>query len=1198
MKLKACIFFIAISLIIMAIPLKNIAQTTKNLKTQKLIYSQHFSTTRTSNSPIDSLYIIPTTFKIWTIVTNNKKQVDTTFYSLNFENNLLTIQKKLPNDTFFVQYRTLPLVIQKKIYNKAPELIQKIGDQPVGGNTYYEYAVKPKQNGSAANIFNFNNGIDYNGSLSRGITFGNQQDISVNSNFNMQMQGMLPNGVQVTASLTDNNIPFQPEGNTQQLQDFDRIFIQFKKNNTTLLLGDYDLPRPTQNYFVQYTRKLQGAMLTNNFKVFTPKKTNQKKTTPFAIQNQTSAAVARGTYYRLTIAAQEGNQGPYKLTGANNELFIMVLSGTERVFVDGRQLARGAENDYIIDYNTAELLFTPKTLITKDIRIIAEYQYTNQNYLRTTLTSNWQATTANQKISLNFHFFSEQDAKNQPLIAGTLSPKYLHTLQQAGDTTANAIIPAIEPTNYEPNQILYALIADTIVAGIHYDSVYVQSNNPQKQLYRLAFSMVGNGNGNYVLQNNTLNGRVYKWTAPDSITLTKLGNFEPIIQLIAPKKQQIMGLAATFQPSKNEKIALEVAFSNKDANTFSAKNDNNNKALAYRTFYQKNWEINQHNSLNINTQYEYVNRFFEPLENFRNVEFTRDWNLTNKPAEKNNEYALKNQMQWQYKKKLTLFANFNYFQRGKNQYKGKNYVTGASYKNAITELKAQISYLNSIDSVYNTQYIKPQINAIVNIKNFQLGSYFLQEYNQFWAQKNDSLTPKSFYFNEINFFLKQKDTTNNAFNVFFTQRKNWNVKNNMFNQQDVAQTWKIQGALNKNLKNQLQYSAQYRTLIVKDSVFSSTNNIKNSNTLLTEITHNATVKNGFIRTNTQYQIASGQEQKNEYYYQKVDAGRGNFVWKDYNGNGLEDLIEFEPAGELDLLFANYVRTLLPTNEYQKTNSVQITQTLNIQPKIIFINSQKKIQKLLNYISWQSTLFVNRKYIQPKNFEWQNLWLQKNTQNTASENINIFNALYINRNSSTWETNMYNQYQSNATLLLGGTDTRTKTEQGNTIKIQSLKKITLQNTVAQGIISSTSTVFFTRNFNIKYYKLEPAFIFQPNTQWQFNTTYMYKKAHNEAINTQHVTQQKLSAEARFGAVNKSTFSIKISYIALKVNNLSISEPQAYTLLEGLQAGNNYVWSCSFNAKLANNMYLNIGYDGKKNNVLPANHVGRASVRAVF
>jgi hypothetical protein len=42
----------------------------------------------------------------------------------------------------------------------------------------------------------------------------------------------------------------------------------------------------------------------------------------------------------------EGSQGPYKLKGQNGELYVLVISGSERVYVNGLLLERGENNDY------------------------------------------------------------------------------------------------------------------------------------------------------------------------------------------------------------------------------------------------------------------------------------------------------------------------------------------------------------------------------------------------------------------------------------------------------------------------------------------------------------------------------------------------------------------------------------------------------------------------------------------------------------------------------------------------------------------------------------------------------------------------------------------------------------------------------------------------------------------------------------
>ena len=501
---------------------------------------------------IDSLSLVPRTIRI--------TGIPETSYVIDYAQSTITWIKPPNLDSVVIQYRCFPFqlnsVVKRLDYEK---IMDKFTLQPSVYNGY--------KNGSDA-FFNFGN-IVYNGSFGRAISFGNAQDAVVTSNLNLQISGFLADSIEIAAAITDNNIPIQPDGTTAELNDFDKIFLQFKKKNWALSMGDIDL-RQNQNYFLSFYKRLRGGSFETSTKI------NDQMTNKTLV----SGAVAKGKFTRNVFQGQEGNQGPYRLTGANNELYFIVLAGTEKVFIDGALVQRGEDQDYVINYNTAEITFTQKRMITKDSRIQIEFEYSNQYFLNVNLYL-YDELQVSRKLKLRFAVFNNSDSRNSP-ISQSLDADQKKFLFSLGDSINRAFYPST-PIDTGSTNILYRKTDTTYLAAnglVTHDSIYVFSADHSHTLYNLAFIDVGIGNGNYIPDLNGANGNTYKWLAP--VNGVKQGQYESSQFLVTPKTQQVVTLGADYAVSKQTLMTAEIARSRYDINTLSTLDKNNDAGIGHQ----------------------------------------------------------------------------------------------------------------------------------------------------------------------------------------------------------------------------------------------------------------------------------------------------------------------------------------------------------------------------------------------------------------------------------------------------------------------------------------------------------------------------------------------------------------------------------------------------------------------------------------
>ena len=1104
---------------------------------------------------IDTFSVNPRTFQI---LNNDKESVSLDYKLLPYKG--LVIFLDIPYDTLIFNYHPLLIDFSKKYYK-----------HPISLNR----TIEQKQYHPSLNIINTVNSnnlfqgtkLNRTGSISRGLMVGNNQDFSLNSNLNLQLSGMISPTMKILASVTDDNIPIQPQGNTQQLQDFDKVFIEVSDQKWKLTAGDFWI-KNKDSYFLKYHKRGQGIHLKNKI----------IGNNNIEIDVENSASISKGKFGRNVIQGIEGNQGPYRLYGNENESFIIILSGTENVYIDGVLLKRGQNNDYIIDYNTSEISFTANTLINKDKRIIVEFQYSDKNYARSLLQSS--TTIKKNNSSFYIHGYGEQDSKNQPLqLDFDLLDR--QTLENIGDNIDLAIGSGIDSVDFNQATNLYQKID-----SLGYE-VYQYSTNEQQAVYMLTFSNVGQGNGNYKIKENNALGKVFEWIAPDTISfgsIIKNGDYSPIKKLVTPKKRQIISVGGKTIWSGNS-LSYELSTSNMDLNTFSAINNEDNIGFAgLVNFENKNtlkekWELNQQYRI------ESISKDYRRIERFREVEFERNWNIQNL-------ITTKDQLLSSAKINLKHLEN-GLFQYQLNSYFIKDEFNG--YKNDFkikwnkkVNLNFDGSLMNS-DGQFNTSFLRHKTDLFIPIKGFKLGFKDINENNQFFTA--DTLNNNSYRFYDWKVYIENYDSTKNRIQFFYQERYDWFKDRSILKKATKAISPGLMVGISSRKNFNLNYSLAYR-MLQSDS---SLTNILPENSLASRLNYNLKLLKGGINTNSFLEIGSGLELQKEFIYIEVPAGQGVYTWNDYNDNGIKELNEFEIAAFSDQ--ATYIRVFTPNNNYVKIYSFQYNQNLNIDFKRI-IDGKTMVEKFLNKFYNQTAVNTHKK---TNDLDLQTLLNPLvNADNPIIQQMSnsLRNSLFFNRSSSKYSVELVTQLFANKNLLINGTDFISTNKDQIKFRWNMNKSFMLNSQLTKEIKKNSSTYMTNRNYDIENMEINNRISFQPNTLFRIAINGRYSEKRNSIeYGNEKAFINDIGLELRRSKRDKGLLNGELHLVNINYNGES-SSTIGFEMLEGLQLGKNITWKLGFQKNMSNNIQISINYNGRKSEENRAIHTGSMQMRAFF
>lgn len=1111
---------------------------------------------------LDSLSIVPNTFII--------KNVAPTDYSINLSNAVLFWIKKPPFKTVELTYRVFPFSIpsasQRMSYDSILYRFNIAGKQLVGR----DQSARPLDFGK----------INSNGSLGRSLSFGNRQDAVFNSSLNLQLNGYMGDSIMIDAAISDNNIPIQPDGNTQNLNEFDQVFIRFSKDQWKLSVGDLDL-RQGDLYFLNFYKRLQG------FSYETQNRVSESLNNSLLA----SGAIAKGKFTRNIFQGIEGNQGPYRLKGANQELFFIVLAGTERVFIDGTLMQRGEDQDYTINYNTAEVSFTQKQMISKDKRIQIEFEYADRSYLNTQFYFNNRLDISN-RLKVTVGFFGNGDAKNSP-INQSLNANQKQFLSAVGDNTLDAFYPSAVADTFTLGNTFYRKL-DSVYAPGKTETVYVYQPNKMNSVFSLSFVDMGEGKGNYVVDlNAAANGKVYKWIAPNPQTGLKNGKYEPVVLLVAPKKQRLISVASEWTVNDQTQVFTDLAASKFDINSFSSKDKANDNGYAARMKIKNKKNLNALTGLVLQTELnaEYASATFKPVERLRTVEFTRDWGLdlqVGSAEEKivNAAFLLENKKAHQLKYAFGSYLRNSNFNADRQELEHRINLGGWVANNHFT-------LTNLKDGFKSGHFFRPTLDLSKQFPAFhgrEVAFRYSAENTVSRFNQTDSIAPGSFSFSTFQVATQSDPSQLNKWGIKYFTRADALPSGRVMLDQDRSDNLNINGEWMSNEHHQLRGNATYRRLNATGLYTGK----YAEESILGRVEYFANLWKDAVTGNALYELGGGQEPRRDFTFFEVPAGQGEYTWIDFNKDGIQQLNEFEVAKFRDQ--AKYLRIFTPTNEFIRSNNLQFNYNLIFNPALALNGSGPTIANaVLKRIYLQSSLQVSQKQLSG----------DKRTLNPfqgliQDTNLIVFDQIQshsfsFNKFSQVWGVDLNFLQSSNRAFLSYGYETRRLRDLSFKIRSNWWKMFTLDlmGKLSRNILETPN--FGNRNFNILSQAIEPKITFTKGTNLRLQSSFKWDQKENGG--TENAMIRSFMLDGKYNLVSKTSISSRVTMSTIAFNGIG-STSLAYIMLDGLQPGRNLLWTIDMTKRISSFIEMSIQYEGRRSGNSGLVNIGRAQVRAIL
>ncbi len=1126
-----------------------------------------------------------------------ERVLDVASYTLDYRTGELALVDSTASGLLVVTYRVFPFEFALSYQRRTPRTLESVTDtsqlvQQLEEQTELARARPADPFGRSS--------LQRSGSIRRGIVAGNNRDVTVESGLRMQLAGEIVDGVQVQAVLTDENTPIQPEGTTQRLNEFDRVFIEIAARQGTVQLGDFDVSYTTSE-FARFSRKLQGIHAFSAVGA-----SEQPAGAAPGLSIDVAGATARGQFRTQEIEPIDGVQGPYRLEGDNGERFIIVVAGSEVVFLDGVQMTRGETNDYVIDYATGEITFTTNRIITSDRRISVEFQYTSNQFNRSLTgasvqTHLWKDARQRARSSIGLTFLREADGD---LFNDEFGLTGIDSLQieQAGDGLAQR--SGATPVEFDPEAPFVHYQREVVTnADGQRDSIFVAIDAAPPDsvdVFRVQFTRVGTRQGSYVRLGRQINGILYEYRGP------REGDYEPIRVLPKPANHNVLDFNARLEPIRGVEVFGEWARSFNDQNRFSSLDSEDDVDFAYQGGIRLkdvplSFGFEEQGLLRIELQRRQIGADFESFNRIRPVEFGRTWNLSSSAVSATGgvEGAGDERID---ALEAALYLNPHMSISGEHS----RIDLGDAFDAQRTSFAASgydrvqytIEWIASDDRIEQEEgaWIRQRGRVSYPLLRERLtpGLEFEQERREQQSAGRDSLLRGSLDFVEVRPGIQwATEWVDARFGIEW--RNEQDVAEGAL--RDAATAWTYQGQfdLRPGMAFTTDGSVGYRVKRFTD-YFRINEKRSNSESLLLRWNSQWRPLRRVIDLTTRYEASTERTPTLQEIYIRTGPELGQYVWEDTNGDGAIQIDEFLP--ERTPNEGTYIQTFVPSDSLSSIISVRALVRFQLDPSRIWSSEVTGLPAVLRHVTARTTFEVQEK---SRDEDLAAIYLL-NLRRFRDATNTLNGRLRINQNFTFFRT------IPRVGIDLGFSQLRSLSELSAGEETRFLNGWNLEGRYALSrrwglrVRGETETsrldseTFASRRYKIQSLRIEP----EVSVNWSRRISTVAGgiwARKDDRVGQREAVVWRFPFELQYRVLSRTQITARseVAIIDLKGEAQGLA---AFELTDGRGAGTSYLWGLQGNFTLNTYLRLSFAYDGRSPAGAPTIHTLRVQMSALF